>query len=65
MRRLAAVLALALLASPAMAKGKSAKEPRVGQFCAKAAVGTTAQDAKGTTLECKADKKGKPRWTKK
>src|SRR5882672_4054431 len=24
-----------------------------------------SQDSKGTTLECKADKKGKPRWTKK
>jgi len=29
------------------------------------AVGSTVQDSKGTTLECKADKKGKPRWTKK
>jgi len=48
-----------------MAKTKPAKEPRAGQFCSKAAVGTTAQDSKGTTLECKADKKGKPRWTKK
>lgn len=38
---------------------------RDGQFCAKAAVGTTTQDAKGNALECKADKKGKPRWTKK
>ena len=64
MRRIAAALALALLVSPAMAKTKSAKAPRAGQFCAKAAVGTTSQDAKGATLECKADKKGKPRWTK-
>ena len=46
MRRLAAVLALALLASPAMAKTKSAKEPRAGQFCSKAAVGSTTQDSK-------------------
>src|SRR6267143_3977980 len=36
-----------------------------GQFCSKAAVGSTAQDSKGATLECKADKKGKPHWTKK
>jgi len=28
-------------------------------------IGTTAQDAKGNSLECKADKKGKLRWTKK
>ena len=48
-----------------MAKTKSAKEPRAGQFCSKAAVDTTAQDPKGTTLECKADKKGNPCWTKK
>jgi hypothetical protein len=42
MRRIAAGLAIALLFSPAIAKGKSAKEPRAGQFCAKAAIGTTA-----------------------
>ena len=65
MRRLAAALALALLVSPAIAKPKSAKEPRAGQYCSKGAVGSTVQDSKGTTLECKADKKGKPRWTKK
>ena len=65
MRRIAAALALSLLVSPAMAKTKTAKEPRAGQFCSKAAVGTTAQDSKGTTLECKSDKKGKPRWAKK
>jgi hypothetical protein len=50
----AAALAFALLASPAFAKSKSStatKGPRVGQFCSKAAVGTTAQDAKG------------PRWS--
>jgi len=28
-------------------------------------IGTAAQDAKGNRLECKADKKGKLRWTKK
>jgi hypothetical protein len=65
MRRLATTLALALLVSPAIAKTKSAKEPRVGQYCSKGAVGSTVQDSKGTTLECKANKKGKPRWTKK
>ena len=64
----AAALAFALLASPAFAKSKSStatKTPRAGQFCAQSAVGTTAQDSKGTTLECKSDKKGKARWTKK
>src|ERR1700730_10027071 len=49
LRRIAAALALALPVSPAMAKTKSAKEPRAGQFCSKAAVGSTAQDSKGTT----------------
>ena len=44
MRRIAAALALALLVSPAMAKTKSAKGPRAGQFCSKAAVGTTTRD---------------------
>jgi hypothetical protein len=64
MRTIAAALAFALLASPAFAKGKL-KAPRAGQFCGKSAVGTTAQDAKGNSLECKADKKGKTHWTKK
>lgn len=36
MRAIAAALALALLASPAFAKGKSAKTPRAGQFCSSA-----------------------------
>ena len=64
MRTIAAALAFALLASPGFAKGKS-KTPRAGQFCGKAALGSTVQDTKGNSLECKADKKGKPRWTKK
>jgi hypothetical protein len=64
MRTIAAALAFALLASPAFAKSKS-KEPRAGQFCPKASVGTTSQDAKGDALECKASKKGKARWAKK
>jgi|GEM_PF-2053800 len=63
----AATLALsfALLSLPALAKTQaSAKAPRAGAFCAKAAVGTTAQDKSGVSLTCKADKKGKARWTK-
>ena len=63
MRIAAAIAALSLVAAPAFAKGKS-KGPKDGQFCAKSAVGTTAQDKAGNTLTCKADKKGKPRWTK-
>jgi len=57
-RRLAAALALALLASPAMAKTKSAKEPRAGQFCSKAAVGSTTQDSKGATLGMQGGQEG-------
>jgi uncharacterized protein YdeI (BOF family) len=67
-RAIAAALAFALIASPAFARTKTSsatKPPRAGQYCAKAAMGTTAQDAKGTKLEWKADKKGKARWTKK
>jgi hypothetical protein len=56
------VAALVLAASPAFAK--SSKSPREGQFCKKADSGTTKQDAKGNTLTCKADKKGKFRWDK-
>jgi len=59
MRRIAAAIGIALLVSSAMAKTKSAKEPRAGQYCSKGAVGPTIQDSKGTTLECKTDKKGK------
>ena len=44
------------------AKGK--KGPKDGQYCSKKAVGTTATDKAGNTLTCKADSKGKPRWTK-
>ena len=62
MRHLA--LALLLLATPALAKGKAAKGPKEGQFCAKKAQGTTATDAKGATLTCKPDAKGKLRWDK-
>ncbi len=65
MRTAAAALALSLLALPSLAFAKSAaKGPQSGQFCPKSAVGTTAQDKSGATLTCKADKKGKPRWTK-
>ena len=63
MRLAAAAAALSLFAAPAFAKGKS-KGPKDGQFCSKSAIGTTAQDKSGNTLTCKAEKKGKARWTK-
>lgn len=53
--------ALLLLATPAFAKGKAVKE---GQFCAKKQEGKTKTDKSGATLTCKADDKGKLRWTK-
>jgi hypothetical protein len=62
MRRLAAALALALIAAPAFARKK---EPRAGAFCGKKDVGLTVQGKSGDTLECKAGKKGKTRWTRK
>ena len=66
MRIASVALALSLFAMPAFARGKSAaaKGPKAGQFCSKSQVGTTAQDKSGGTLNCKADKKGKSRWTK-
>ncbi len=66
MRTLAAALALSLLAAPAFARTRnSSKSPRGGGYCAKSAVGTTTTDSKGNALECKADKRGRARWTKK
>ena len=66
MRTLSAVLALSLLAAPAFARrGNSSKGPRAGGYCSKNAVGTTSTDSKGVSLECKADRKGRARWTKK
>jgi hypothetical protein len=66
MRPLAAALAFSLLAAPALARVKSAnKGPHKGGYCPKSAVGTTSTDRKGASLECKADKGGKPRWTRK
>lgn len=66
MRAAALAVAVSLFASPSFARGRKAstKGPQEGRFCAKTAVGTTAQDSSGSTLTCKADKKGKPRWTK-
>jgi hypothetical protein len=61
MRLTAVALAISLFASPSFAKGKKHKD---GQFCSKKAVGTTVTDKSGNTLTCKADSKGKPRWTK-
>ena len=66
MRAAALALAIGLIAFPSFArsKAKAAKGPQAGRYCAKSAVGTTAQDASGATLTCKADKKGKSRWSK-
>lgn len=64
MRTAALALALSLFAMPSFARARSAKTPKNGQFCSKSAVGTTAQDKSGASLTCKADKKGKARWTK-
>ena len=65
MRTAAVALALSLFAMPSFARSKSAaRMPQNGQFCSKSAVGTTAQDKSGATLTCKADKKGKARWSK-
>jgi hypothetical protein len=66
MRMLAAALAVALLAAPVWARARnSSKGPRAGRDCSKSAVGTTSTDKKGVSLECKADKNGKPRWVRK
>ena len=64
MRLAAVAIALSLVSLPSFAKKTSKKGPQDGQYCAKNEVGTTAQDKKGNTLTCKADKQGKPRWTK-
>jgi len=65
MRLVAVALAFSLLAAPAFARRSSSKGPRAGGYCSKSAVGTTSTDKKGATLECKADRKGRARWTKK
>jgi hypothetical protein len=66
MRTLAAAIALLLLAAPAFARSKNAKKgPRAGGYCSKSAVGTTSTDNKGATLQCRTDKTGTPRWTRK
>jgi hypothetical protein len=66
MRAVAFAAALSLFAMPSFARSKSTapKAPKAGQYCAKSAIGTTAQDKTGATLTCAADKKGKGRWTK-
>jgi hypothetical protein len=58
---MAFALAFALAASPAFARGGKHKE---GQFCSKKQSGKTITDKSGATLTCKADDKGKLRWTK-
>ena len=45
-------------------KARAVEGPRAGEFCAKTAIGTSAQDAKGVAIHCKAGKKGRARWSK-
>ena len=65
MRQIAIALMLlatpVLFSTPAFAKGSKVKE---GQFCKKSQDGKTKTDKSGATLTCKADDKGKLRWTK-
>lgn len=66
MRTLAAALVLSLLAAPAFARSRSSsKGPRAGAYCSKSAIGTISTDSKGATLECKANRRSKARWTRK
>jgi len=66
MRMLAAALAFSLIAAPALARSKNAKKgPKAGGYCSKSSVGSTSTDNKGATLECRADKSGTARWTRK
>jgi hypothetical protein len=65
MRLFATALALTLAAAPAFARRSPSKGPRAGGYCSKSAIGTTSTDKKGLALECKADGKGRARWTKK
>ena len=65
MRLVAVSLAFSLLAATAFARRSSSKGPRAGGYCSKSAVGTTSTDKKGVTLECKADGRGRARWTRK
>jgi len=57
MRLVAVSLAFSLLAAPAFARRSSSKGPRAGGYCSKSAVGTTST--------CKADGRGRARWTRK
>jgi hypothetical protein len=61
MRKIAFALVLALAAAPTFAKGSKHKD---GQFCSKKQSGKTVTDKSGASLTCKADDKGKLRWTK-
>jgi hypothetical protein len=66
MRTLAAALALSLFAAPAFARARAGRKgPHAGGHCSKSAVGTTSTDSKGAALECRADRKGRARWTRK
>jgi hypothetical protein len=65
LRTLAVLFALTLLAGPALARSRARKGPRIGGDCPRSAVGTTSTDSKGASLQCKADRVGKPRWARK
>ncbi len=64
----AAVTTKAVAATPTAnktAKGTKTPKPVIaGNFCKKKLVGTTSNNAAGVVLTCKADAKGKLRWTK-
>ena len=54
----------AATATTGASAGGTAKAPIEGNFCKKKANGSKAVSAKGVALTCKADAKGKLRWTK-
>ena len=58
---LATTATFGVSALPAFAA--SSKPPVKGAFCKKADANKTAKDAKGKTLTCKKDAKGKYRWS--
>ena len=45
-------------------KTKNTKPVVAGNFCKKKLVGTQSMSKAGVALTCRADAKGKPRWTK-
>jgi hypothetical protein len=66
MRTLAAAMVLSLFTAPAFARARTSRMgPHAGGYCSKSAVGTTSTDRKGAPLTCRADRRGRGRWTKK